>query len=255
MTTEEQKKADEAKAAAEQAAADKAASDKAAAEKAEADKKVKEDADKKGGADKSTMNAMLEKVRKQEKDKLYPKIEKLEAELKEGAKALQEMAAKLAAAEQEKQDLTNGKVTAQDVLKKQMDEQAKAMDKLRVDLEVGKKEALMKIQSAELKAFREQKLREAGADLIPELVMGNTEEEIVASLEKSKAKYQEVYQTALDKEKTKQPPPAGAGKTNPPAGAGSGGKKEYTQQEISKMSLEEYKAKRQEILGSLKAAG
>lgn len=250
MTEEEQKKADEAKAA-EKAVADKKAVD----DKAAADKKAAEDADKNKGADKTSMNAMLEKVRKQEKDKLYPKIEKLEAELKEGAKALQDMAAKLAATEKEKEDLTTGKLSSQDVLKKQMDEQAKAMDKLRVDLEVGKKEALMKIQSAELKAFREQKLREAGSDLIPELVSGNTEEEIVASLEKSKAKYQEVYQTALDKEKTKQPPPAGAGKTNPPGGAGSGGKKEYTKDEISKMSLEEYKTKRQEILGSLKAAG
>lgn len=64
-------------------------------------------------------------------------------------------------------------------------------------------------REAKAAALREKLMREAGADLIPELVTGETEDEVKASIEKSKVAYQRIV------EKTK--PAAPADSANPPA--------------------------------------
>lgn len=51
-----------------------------------------------------------------------------------------------------------------------------------------------KLAASELKNFKLNALRDAGSDLFPELVSGNSEAEILESITKSKAKYQEVFE-------------------------------------------------------------
>ena len=60
----------------------------------------------------------------------------------------------------------------------------------------------------DLKFYREKKIQEANGKIIPELVSGNTEEEINASVEKSMARYNEIVGAVT-------PPPVVNPKLNP----------------------------------------
>ena len=132
---------------------------------------------------------LIARARKEEKDKLYPKITSLENEVKvltkrnnellvlaENAKAEAEEAKKLLAASG-KDDSDKVKALKAEVeeARKKFEELAKTMPKIE-DVE-----AMVRAEY-EVKLYREEKLREAGNTIIPELVDGKTKEEIDASI-------------------------------------------------------------------------
>lgn len=145
----------------------------------------------------------IEAARKQEKDKLYSKIEDLSqtvTELSAKAKAEQEAkeAAEQAAAEElEKERLAS--LSAEDKLAEKMkhiEEQlaVEAAERERLEQQLAEEREL-----AELEAYRQELLQQAGEDIIPDLVRGNSRTEVENSVAYAKARYQELFQATKAK--------------------------------------------------------
>jgi hypothetical protein len=95
----------------------------------------------------------------------------------------------------------------------------------------------------DLALYKEKALKEAGDDLILDLVGGETEQEIDESIERAKTRYSEIAEklsTKTSKETTPEVP-------KPTSPSHSGGVKKLTPEEIAAMSPEEY-AKHRESL-------
>lgn len=253
-TKEEEAKADaDAKVLADKAAADA---------KAKADADAKAEAEKAGkggkedfvpeGVDKQVALKFAEKVRQQEKAKLYPKMEKMEKELKEKEAVLKEREEELASAKAALESKGAGTSEEGALLKTQISDLQKQIKQTNENIAREKTEAEQKLKNAELQAYRERKLRDAG-DLIPELVAGATPEEIDASVEASKAKYQELYQKALADAQAKANggKPKGASTTKPQAGQANGTADLTDPKVIREIPLKDWKAKRAEVLAAI----
>ena len=146
---------------------------------------------------------LIAKARKEERDKLYPELNKYKEKVNNLMLVIAERDSEIAD------------------LKKQLEDFKKENEKLKKDLESGTKtnktiseltttismleHQLEELQAKydadvtalKLEAFKKEKIAEAGGELIPELVTGNSEEEILASIEKAKQRYQEIIQKAV----------------------------------------------------------
>jgi hypothetical protein len=112
-----------------------------------------------------------------------------------------------------------------------------------------------KLKASELKAFKLQAIRDAGEEVFPELVDGDSEEAILASVTKSKERYQQV----LEKGKALAPAPAAAAPAVPqepgsPAPAvptairpEAGNSQELSFESIQAMSNDDYAKNRDRI--------
>jgi hypothetical protein len=135
---------------------------------------------------------LIAKARKEEKEKLYPEINKLKTQAEEKTKRVNELLLAIV----EKDEALKQKDSEIAQLKKgsgQGDsEEVKALKIKVAELEniVAQKDG--EVTKTKLEAFKTVKVAEAGGQLIPELVMGNSEEEILASIEKSKQRYVEI---------------------------------------------------------------
>lgn len=170
---------------------------------AEAAAKKAEEEAKKEGLSEAEVNKRIEAARKQEKDKLYSEI----TSLKEMVKALTD------------------KANAEDAAKKQVDEEAKrkldeerraklsSEDRFaeqlknleeRLAREAGERQRLSdeltrKEEDATLDRYREKAVREAGEDVIPELIQGKSTDEIDRSLAYAKQRFQELFDASKAK--------------------------------------------------------
>lgn len=162
------------------------------------------------------VEALIQKVRKEEKDKLYPEIEglktkvkNLEADLAAKNKEVRELNDQIKNADtnndaskqelQKKIDQLEAEITTlkdkkqksatenEEKLQKQVDDLIARLDKQERDSE----EAAKKMK---LEMFKKDKIAEAKGELIEELVKGETEEEITASIETAKTKYKEIVE-------------------------------------------------------------
>lgn len=166
---------------------------------------------------------LIQKAREEEKNKLYPQITKLKEENGNFVKTHNEDLIAIATKEKEIDNLKKEIET----LKKQLDgNETEAIKSLKKDLETAQNEIQTLKESApnvdELKAsiraeieseyavkfYREKKIQEANGKIIPELVSGNTEEEINDSYEKAVARYNEIVGSIT-------PPPVTNPKVNP----------------------------------------
>ena len=154
---------------------------------------------------------LIARARKEEKDKLYPKIQKLEGEnaslVEKHNKALLTIANKDQEIEELKARVNNTNATDSEEVKnlkaeiKELKKQVKEYEANIVDPEKIREEISAEY---EVKLYKEQKLREVGEEVIPELVFGNTKEEIDQSIEVAKSRYQSI----VGKYKTPEVPPA-----------------------------------------------
>lgn len=130
-------------------------------------------------------------VAKREKDKLYPTIEKYKADLKEAQDKLKEYEDK--------------NLSAEERLGKQLEEANAAIAELKKGMETVAEVASKEIHTVKLEAQREKMLLQYKDEIIPELIMGNTIDEIVESAEKAHRKYVEIRdrEAARIKEETK----------------------------------------------------
>lgn len=166
---------------------------------------------------------LIAKAREEEKNKLYPTIEKLKNENATYVQTHNDDLIAIATKDKEIERLKNEIET----LKSQVDgKESEALKSLKKELKAAQDEVQSLKDSApnvdelrenirneikaeyDLKFYREKKIQEANGKIIPELVSGNTEEEINASVEKSMARYNEIVGAVT-------PPPAVNPKLNP----------------------------------------
>jgi hypothetical protein len=203
----------------------------------------------------------LAKVRSQEKDKLYPEIERLKDEVLALKKEKEEKAARKAAKEAE--ELANKAAKQKAKLEENLD--AKDLikltaDELREQLERERQErerafALLERERefANLQSYRQQILEQERDNIIPQLidfVQGNTPEEINQSVEQLKERSSSILesaQAALTQQRREQ---VGTRATLPPAGPLETNSEQRmpTADEIAAMPMNEYAKYRNRIL-------
>ena len=187
---------------------------------------------------------LISKARQEEKAKLYPQIEGYKKQVNNMTtlhnNTLLEMASKdkkIEELENKIVELSQTKATPEDV--DQLTNQIQTLQLENQQLkesQVNVEELTNQINAEwEVKLYREQKLREVGNTVIPELVTGNTKEEIDQTLELSQQRYNEIIQSQ------------GAGKVHIPASNINTQKysiKDINPLDIRNMSMEEWAEKR-----------
>lgn len=151
---------------------------------------------------------LIANARKQEKDKLYPQIKKLEEEKKVLTEknnnyllTIGEKDAKISELETKISDLTNNASKGASEKEKSLTseiEKLKTQIKTMEETTISREDVEKEIRDEyEVKLYREQKLREVGDTVIPELIMGSTKEEIDASVKISQERYSQITERVL----------------------------------------------------------
>lgn len=142
---------------------------------------------------------LIAKARQEEKEKLYPQIEKLKNEVANLTQKVNDYILKLAEKDEQikklKEELQN--LNANPDLTKEYNKLKKEVEELRAENERLKQEYETKINSIELEYYKKEKIAELQGKLIPELVTGTTKEEIDASIELARKRYEEIIQSAI----------------------------------------------------------
>jgi chromosome segregation ATPase len=191
--------------------------------------------------------ALVEAVRKQEKDKLYKSLEAKDGQLKSVTEELESIKGQLKDKESAKmEELTQLQETIKGLQQQQADLLAQ-MERQKEEAELERQLAAQEKAQAELKAYKAEAIRLAGDDLIVELVGGSSKEEIDASIEKAKAKYAEIEAKLADKNKEvrKQEKITNTTRVTAPP---SSSVQPLTLEQIKKMSNEDYAKNRDSIL-------
>lgn len=184
---------------------------------------------------KEAMDEILNKIRSEEKQKAYADINKW----KEDAKKHKE----------EKEELLKQLKAFQDAGKSDVEKLTASVKELTEKLTLStqeheqfKQKYVEELNRKELEIYKIKKIQEAGEEIIPELVVGNSVEEIDLAVEKAKEK----FQTIVEKYK-KTPTYASTTPTNPPSAIAKQDKQTIKGSDIATMSLEEYKKNRANI--------
>lgn len=146
---------------------------------------------------------LVRDARKQEKDKLYPQIEKLKLDkndlllvVGERDEEIKKLTKELAKYKETNgklsKDLEDGTKTNKTV--SELTLKISQLEKLLEDATSNHEATLSKIK---LDSFKEKQIASANGELIPELVVGETEEEISASIELAKQRYAEIREQAM----------------------------------------------------------
>lgn len=188
---------------------------------------------------------VIEHARTEEKQKLYSTIEMLKDEKKNVTKELDSIQKKLADIEKAKNLTEAEKAALEKTYQNQITELGNKFEELQTRFQIEKLEADKRVQEQELKAYKSEALRNAGTDLIPELVQGNTPQEIDASIVESKKRYAQMQADILSRANHTATPRA----TNPVITIDG---KELTLADVKNMSPEEYRKNRDAIHALIK---
>jgi hypothetical protein len=210
------------------------------------------------------VNAMIEKARQQEKDKLYPTIDKadervaaMDAELKELRKfqKAQEKAEadRLKAVEDAQRAKEEAELSAKDLLaKRDIDFQAK-LDAIQAENE--RRVAVMEqeLKFREIQAYAQRRAMEESNNIVPELIdfiTGETPEQIDASIEILKVKSQAIAEAARNagvRQRATMPGVAPSSGSNGVTVLDQPGDRQYSADDIKGMSMSEFAALRKKI--------
>lgn len=150
------------------------------------------------------IKALMQKVREQEKNKLYPKLDELKKKLAESDQQIAELKAAKGEAETRLQE--SGKKKSEELTS--LDGQLKKLEseftQFKTSVEEEKKTLAERARQAELAAYKMSKIQEIGQGIIPELVTGNTEEEIDATVIFAKQKYDELAASIMADEQMRK---------------------------------------------------
>ncbi len=205
----------------------------------------------------------LSKVRAQEKDKLYPQIESLKSELAELKRIRdEELAAKRAEEEAkvaEERAKAEADMDVRDLLKQKEAEWNEQLERERQERE--RAFALWEREKtyAELANFKQQILEAERENIIPELldlVSGESQEEVVSSIESLKERSARILESAQQAMQNTRKEMKGTSVTTPPTGPLdiNSEQRSLTAQEIAAMPMNEYAKYRQRLLSD-KAQG
>ena len=206
----------------------------------------------------------IERARQQEKEKLYPRLEDMQTQLRqlteerEAERAERERLAQEAEAARQAQE--EGEMNVRELLEKRERESAERMAALEsrynTDREIFNKER--QLQEAEL--YRRDRIAQDSNDILPELrdfITGSTPEEIDQSIEAMKARTASVLANFAQAE----PPPVpfqriGASPTAPPVGPMEQlpSYETLTPEDLRGMDMDTYKRHRDQLLQAVSRA-
>jgi hypothetical protein len=208
----------------------------------------------------------LAKARAQEKQKLYPQMEKMQEELAK-AKALAE---DLAAKEEQREAERNAKTAERAAKKKQEEEQELTFKELlskkeqefqsQLDAERLEREKAFALldrerQFQDLMSYRAQRIEQERDTIVPQLidlVSGNTQDEIEQSIATLKDKSAGIMQDVQQATANAKQQMVGARVTAPASGPldNNSEQQSYTPDSIRDMSLADYAKQRAKLLGT-----
>lgn len=193
---------------------------------------------------KAQVEDMLTKARKEEKDKLYKSLEKAKLEAKTLQSERDKVLEDLNSAKDRLQTLQDSNMSDIEKVNRQIDLLAEQNELLKKQVESVSLQAEKRLRDSELKSYRDQQIKASGL-LFPELVEGQSREEIDASINKLLEREQSVRSEIEDKIRGEAavnvPRPMSPEVSSPNTSVGD-------RYRISKMSRDEYSAYRQKLM-------
>ena len=154
---------------------------------------------------KDDLTSAIEKARQQEKDKLYQRLSDIDAKNQEYSSKLSEtteLLQKLVAERDEAKEKLEAQRQAEMSAEELVAERLKALEErernMQAQLERVAEEAALRVRESELKLFKANKISESKLTLT-ELVSGDSEEEIMNSIERAKAREDEIFSIARER--------------------------------------------------------
>lgn len=137
---------------------------------------------------------LIAKARQEEKEKLYPQIERLKAENASLVQKVNDYLLKIAEKDEKISSLEKELETlkANPNITEEYKTLKEEVERLRRENEELKNTYEQKLTAIELEYYKKEKIAEANGKIIPELVTGNTKEEIDNSIELAKKRYEEI---------------------------------------------------------------
>ena len=203
----------------------------------------------------------LARVRSQEKDKLYPEIERLKEAVssltkekeEKAARQAEEAAAEAAALEAKQRAKLEEDLDAKGLVELKTRELQEQLERERQERE--RAFALLERERsfAELQAYKQNLIETERDNIMPELldlVTGNTPEEVAASVEGLKARSARILESAQSAMQNARKEMRGASVTAPSAGPleTNSENRQFTAADIASMSLEDYAKNRGRLL-------
>ena len=199
----------------------------------------------------------LARVRSQEKEKLYPQIDKLKEELdtikKERDAELAARAAEAEAKAKAQQEALESDMDVRSLLKQKESEWQEQLERERQERE--RAFALLEREKsfADLQNYRTQRVDSERENIIPELIdliSGNSREEIDASVEGLKERSARILESAQSAMQNARREMTGTRVTTPPAGPldTQSDQRNFTAEDIQSMSMNEYAKYRERIM-------
>lgn len=142
------------------------------------------------------VDAMLGKARSDEKTKVYSKVEDAERAAAEAKKKAEEAEQRNATLTEELDQVRSGKASEMDSITRELAELREQNKKLEGLVESVADTAAERVQKSELKAYREKQIATSGLTHFADMVAGNSEEEIDASIAKAKEREAKVMEDA-----------------------------------------------------------
>jgi hypothetical protein len=189
----------------------------------------------------------LQRVREQEKSKLYPQIDSLKEEINLLKKDREAQLAEAAAIAKEKEEaarkLAESEMDVRALLEKKEQEWTSQLEEIRQ--EGARKDALLERerQYAELTAYRNRRLAEEQDNIMPELVdliSGNNADEIENSITGLRERSSKILESAQQAMQTARRDMKGTSTTLPPTMENNSGQQQFTADQIAAMSVTEY---------------
>jgi hypothetical protein len=202
---------------------------------------------------------MVERARKEEKDKLYPQIEEQKRQLAELTREREERltaeAAAQAAAEEEARKKAEEEASAKDLLAQAQEQWQQQLEELRMERDQERAMREKEIALSQLNEYRARRIAEEAQNIMPQFsdyIRGNTPEEIEAAIEVAKSKTAEVVSQVNEAQQTRRreiglPPTSG-----PPIDMAGipDNTRTFSAEDIRNMSMDEYMQYRDQLKGA-----
>jgi len=210
----------------------------------------------------TNINDIANKVRTEEKNKLYAELESQKKAAKTAEEKAELLAKQQEALQKQLEEATkSGKKDGKEseeakLLREQLEKLATEKKDIENNFNSFRTEITTKLEQERLATLKANLIASAGGKIIPELVSGNTEEEIKLSVERAKQRFTEIVAaTGGNLDGNRQDDTNGNGQGTRSTGLNtrltinqSGLKKEFSAAEIANMTHDEYKAYRASFL-------
>jgi len=187
---------------------------------------------------------LLNKVRREEKDKLYKSIEKTKAESQALQTERDKVLEDLKLAKDQLSTLQDSNMSDIEKVNKQIELLAEQNELLKKQLESVSQQAEARVRESEVKSYRQKRIENSGL-LFPEMVTGSSPEEIDASIELLLEREKSVRSQLEDKLRSERaqdvPRPMSPEVSQPNVASAD-------RYRVSKMSRDEYSAYRQKLM-------